>query len=428
MRIVILSFGTRGNVQPYLALALGLQAAGHEVVLAAPKNFSGFVTKAGIQCFPMDTDVLSLVRAETGRLLINASLLSRVRLYRRMFPQIVEEMSNECWQAAQSAEAIIYDAPVVAGPHIAEKLGVPAFIATHLPTIRPTDRYPHPSFVQRLPVGLSLGGVLNKLTYSFVRPFVTFPDPYSFLPLQNEFRERTLGLPPQPREATPLEIRGKPIPLLYNFSPHVIRPAEDWSNTTVTGYWFLPRQDDWQPPPDLEEFLGSGPPPVYVGFGSMTSDRPHEVAKTVISALKNSGQRGIIDPAWGAMEPEVDGDSVFWIKDPPHEWLFPRVSAVVHHGGPGTMMMALRYGKPNVVCPFSFDHAYWGKLVEGLGVGSRSIPQRKLSEESLAEAIRRVVTDAKIRERAVDLGAKIRAEDGVGRAVEHVEKVIRAHS
>jgi UDP:flavonoid glycosyltransferase YjiC (YdhE family) len=189
----------------------------------------------------------------------------------------------------------------------------------------------------------------------------------------------------------------------------------------VTGYWFLDAPIGWQPSPELVAFLDSGPTPVYVGFGSMAF---HDVARQttiVLQALQLTGQRAIVATGWGGLKSEEAPASILVVDAVPHDWLFPRVAAVVHHGGAGTTGAGLRAGKPTVVCPFVGDQTFWGRRVAALGVGPQPIPQWRLTAERLAEAIQCAVTDEGIRQRAAALGATIRAENGLEYAVTYIK-------
>jgi sterol 3beta-glucosyltransferase len=197
----------------------------------------------------------------------------------------------------------------------------------------------------------------------------------------------------------------------------VPRPA-DWPATVaVTGYWFLDEGADWQPPRALVDFLEAGPPPVFVGFGSMAGRDPDRLGRAVLAALARAGQRGVVVTGWGGLRVDDPPPGVFVAEAVPYDWLLPRVAAVVHHGGAGTIAAGLRAGKPTVVCPFVADQPFWGARVHALGAGPAPIPQRRLSAEALAGAIRVAVGDDGMRERAAALGAAIRGEDGVAAAV-----------
>ena len=210
--------------------------------------------------------------------------------------------------------------------------------------------------------------------------------------------------------------------MLYGFSPSVVPMPADWGPANhITGYWFLDPAEDWTPPAALLKFLQAGPAPVYIGFGSMSSRKPEETAELVIKALKKTNQRALLFSGWGGLHKEGLPDSLFMIDTTPHAWLFPRMAAVVHHGGAGTTASGLRAGVPSIVVPFFGDQAFWGKRVHDLGVGPAPIPRKKLSVDVLAQAIQESVTNSAMQQRAADLGSKIRAEDGIANAVEIIQ-------
>jgi sterol 3beta-glucosyltransferase len=201
-------------------------------------------------------------------------------------------------------------------------------------------------------------------------------------------------------------------------------PADYPPHVHVTGYWFLDQISNWQPPSDLVGFLEAGVPPVYIGFGSMSGTKAQERANIVLEVLARTGQRGLLASGWGGLKATDLPANVFMLEQAPHDWLFPRVSAVVHHGGAGTTAAGLRAGKPTVMVPFIADQPFWGKLVHELGVGPQPIPQKKLSVMALAEAINITTTDSEIRHRAEAMGEKIRVEDGIGNAVEIINRTV----
>ena len=231
-------------------------------------------------------------------------------------------------------------------------------------------------------------------------------------------REEVLGLPPAPFWGPYNADRLHHYPILYGLSPSVIPKPSDWDNNiNVTGYWFLDSESDWTPPSDLMEFLQGGPPPVYIGFGSMSNRNPEKTVDLCLQALAKTQQRAIMLSGWGGLHKANLPDTVFMVDSIPHSWLFPRVGAVVHHGGAGTTAAGLRAGVPSIVIPFFGDQLFWGQRVAELGVGPEPIPRKKLTVERLAKAIKKAVTDQTMRQRAANLGAKIQAEDGIARVV-----------
>jgi sterol 3beta-glucosyltransferase len=191
----------------------------------------------------------------------------------------------------------------------------------------------------------------------------------------------------------------------------------------MTGYWFLNRTEDWAPPPELEAFLDAGPPPVYVGFGSMAGRNPERLANIVIEALQKAAVRGIIATGWGGLKARDLPETILQIEQVPHEWLFPRVAAVIHHGGAGTTAAGLRAGKPATIVPFFGDQPFWGQRLHELGVGADPIPQKKLTVEKLVSALNDVLSTPEMARNAEILGEKIRREDGIANAVGLIEKI-----
>jgi sterol 3beta-glucosyltransferase len=217
---------------------------------------------------------------------------------------------------------------------------------------------------------------------------------------------------------------GVAVPVLHGFSQYVQPRPQDWPESAyVTGYWFLDHESDWQPSPELAQFLDAGDPPVYVGFGSMAGRNPQRLTRIVVDAIQQAGVRGIIATGWGGMSADNLPETIFKVDNVPHDWLFPRMAAVVHHGGAGTTAAGLLAGRPTVICPFIVDQPYWGARVQALGAGSEPIPQKQLTAEKLAAAIREVTSSASIRQNAESLGEKMRQEDGVATAVEIIERI-----
>ena len=270
------------------------------------------------------------------------------------------------------------------------------------------------------PLQANLGGLINRLSghvmlqviWQWYRPFV------------NEFRQG-LGLPPF--SGSSFYHTLSTTPLLGAYSPRVIPRPQDWPPSAhVTGYWLPEVQAEWQPPAELAAFLEAGDPPVYIGFGSMTGQNPQQSAALALEALRMSEQRGLLLTGWGGMETLSVPESVFVLDAAPHNWLFPRMMAVVHHGGAGTTAEALRAGVPQVIVPFIVDQPFWGKRIRDLGVAPKPIPRKKLTAAKLAEAIDTVVNKSRMRNRAASLGKDIRSEGGVGMAVHLIQKILGA--
>ena len=417
MRITIITIGSYGDVQPYIALGLGLQAAGHNVCLATHASFKPIICSWGLDFFPIACDPSVILESEAGRAWLDSGS-NPVLFFRRLshlVEPVLQQLLIDCWNACQNAQAIVLaQLGICVAYPVIENLGVPYCMA-YLQPITPTCAFPSPFFPAKpswLPIDR---GYYNRLTYSLsVQALWKLVRPAG-----NKVRKEDLNLPPLPPQWFVDQLRRQDKDFLYGYSSSVLPRPTDWIDRNhITGYWFLDRPADWQPPAELVDFLAAGPPPVYVGFGSMNNRNPEEVTEIVLKALAYSRQRGVLLMGWGGLSNADLPDEVFKIDAIPHDWLFPQMAAVVHHGGAGTTAAGLRAGIPSVIIPFFAEQPFWGQRVAELGVGPKPIPRKRLSEERLAAAIHTAVSDEGMRRHARALGERIRAEDGVARAVE----------
>ncbi len=408
-RILIATVGSRGDVQPYVALGKGLVGAGHTVHMMTDRSFAPLVEGTGIHLVPIDTDPRRTF--EEGLRQAGPHSMGLLRwLFRRM-QHTVREYFIGALEASRQADLVLFSPLAFPAAHVAEALGLP-FVGLYLQPSTPTRAFPNP-FVPPLPRGCPFRGTYHWLSFRLFNWILAF----TVRPVIDRCRREVLGLPPKPwRFYANVDLAE--IPILYGFSPQVVPRPRDWGPWIhVTGYWFLEDPGHWQPPPELVRFLEAGPPPVYVGFGSMVDVEPADLSRTVLAALAETGQRAVLLGGWAGLGRSSLPDSVLRVEEVPHAWLFPRCAAVVHHGGAGTTAAGLRAGVPTVVVPFYFDQPFWGRRVHELGVGPAPIPRRRLTVERLARAIHRATGDPAIRERAQELGRRIRQEDGVAQAL-----------
>ena len=411
MKILISTLGSRGDTQPYLALAVGLQRAGHRVTLIAPRSFIEWIQSYGVAAYPVRFNPHEVMQSLTK----TKNPFQAMRAMREVMNTSVMEAMDDCWQAAQDTDFLIQTGTGNGALEIANRRGIPVAFAYLVP-MPPTRAFP----MFMLPFRFSLGAGYNYFTHTLVQRAL-----WSGMggPAVNRWRAR-LNLPAWRSEAEMhTYARSLGVPSLYGYSPNVIPKPSDWDDDHhVTGYWFLDAPPSWQPPAELLHFLESGPPPVYVGFGSMSHQNPERQARLALRALELSGQRGILLTGWGGLTRLSAPPNVFFVDDVPHAWLFPRMGAVVHHGGAGTASAGLRAGVPNIITPFGGDQVAWADLAVKLGVGVQAAAAQRLTAEKLANAIHTAVNDSALRARAAALSEKIRAEDGVARAVEAIER------
>ncbi len=409
-----MTLGTRGDVQPFVALARGLTAAGHDAVLAAPHRFDEFVRSRGVDFAGIDDGPMRLMDGDgaVAEDVATGGLSKKLALAKKM-PAMFARTFEDCWSVAAESDAdlVVHNGQVVAGQHVAERLGRPAVLALPIPMYVPTREFPWPG--QPMP-----RLVPNRAT------FLGMKGPAMVFGRTVDRWRATMDLPKRAGRHDPLRAPdGSPAPVLHAISRHVLPRPADWPATaTMTGYWFLTDPEQPPLPRDLTEFLDNGEPPVFIGFGSMSGPDPAATTATVLAAARRAGVRAIVGTAWGGLTAETAGD-VFTIGEMPFDQLFPRVAAVVHHGGAGTIAAAAAAGRPQVVCPFVADQPFWGHRMHHLGVAPEPIHQRHLGPDQLAAAIGQAVTDTALATAADRLGHLVRAEDGVGEAVRQLESL-----
>ncbi|XP_019453367.1 PREDICTED: sterol 3-beta-glucosyltransferase UGT80B1 isoform X1 [Lupinus angustifolius] len=412
LQIVMLVVGTRGDVQPFLAIAKRLQEYGHRVRLATHANFNTFVKSTGVDFYPLGGDP----RVLAGYMARNKGLIpsdpAEISVQRKQLNAIIDSLLPACTAADLEtgvpfrAQAIIANPPAYGHAHVAEALGVPIHIFFTMPWT-PTYEFSHP--FARVP--RSAG---NWLSYIIVDLLIW----WGIRGIINDFRKRKLKLA---HIAYFSMYRGSisHLPTGYMWSPHVVPKPSDWGPLVdVVGYCFLNLQSKYQPREDFVQWIQKGPPPIYFGFGSMPLEDPQRTTDVILEALKITEQRGIIDRGWGNLGNFAEvPDSVFLLEECPHDWLFPQCSAVVHHGGAGTTAAGLKAGCPTTIVPFFGDQFFWGDRIYQKEFGPAPIPISQLSVENLSTAIK-FMLQPEVKSRVMEIAKLIENEDGVAAAVD----------
>lgn len=424
MRIRVITIGSQGDVRPYVALGAGLKNAGHDVRIATHTGFEALVREHGLDFAPVAGDPREMADNRQLRALHDdgRNVFRWWRTFNEVDAPLMRQRLRDCWQACSDAEVIVVSVlPYLFGYAIARKLEAPLVRAFYFP-VSPTRSHA----ADFVPAWLRLSGGLNLASYRVQRQVLwQVARPW----VAGACRD-VLGLTSLPFLEPFGELDRQRQLLLYCYSATVAPPPPDWGQwIDVTGYWFLDRSTGWTPPPALAAFLEAGPPPVYIGgFGSMTNREPAELVRAVVRALALTGQRAVVLTGWGGLSSAELPREIFAIDWVPFDWLFPRVAAVVHHGGAGTTAASLRAGVPTIVIPFFLDQFFWGRRVFELGAGPRPIPRKRLDADTLAVALRLATTDPDMHDRAAALGRRIAAEDGVARAVATFERYMNTTS
>ena len=411
MRALLLTAGSQGDVQPFVALAVRLAAGGHDAVLAAPALFGGLAEAYGVPFVPLDLDMGQVGAELAGK----HGLRHMVTFCRAMGRRAAGALPGVTAAARQGADIVVHHPVLPFGQHCADLLGVPAVVAQPMPALVPTRQFASAAWPNPVP------RVLNRPSYRAARVLAGAWCRKDI----DRWRRDVLALPARPARHDPLRSGdGHPVTALHAFSAHVVPPPADWPATAhVTGYWMLPSASDWAPPRRLAEFLDAPGPVAYLGFGSMPGPDPGRLAAALEAAAGQAGARVVVSSLSPELRRLLPAGRFLVIRYAPHDWLFPRVQAIVHHGGAGTTGAAVAAGRPQVIWPFGIDQHFWARRMADLGVAPPARPVRELADRTLGAALERALGDERMRARAAELARSVRAEDGCGRAITLLEEI-----
>ncbi|XP_074317256.1 sterol 3-beta-glucosyltransferase UGT80A2 [Silene latifolia] len=411
LQIVMLIVGTRGDVQPFIAIGKKLQDYGHRVRLATHANFKDFVLTSGLEFFPLGGDPKILAEYMVKNKGFLPSGPSEIPTQRVQMKEIIYSLPSACRDpdvdsgVPFKADAIIANPPAYGHTHVAEALKIPLHIFFTMPWT-PTSEFPHPLSRVKQPAGYRLSyQIVDSLIWLGIRDMI------------NDVRKKKLKLRPV-TYLSGSQGSENDVPHGYIWSPHLVPKPKDWGpKVDVVGFCFLDLASNYEPPQELVAWLNAGPKPVYVGFGSLPVQEPEKMTQIIVEALEKTGQRGIINKGWGGLgdlaEPK---ESIYLLDNCPHDWLFPRCASVVHHGGAGTTAAGLKAACPTAIVPFFGDQPFWGERVHARGVGPPPIPIDEFSLNKLVDAIK-FMLDPQVKERALELSKAMENEDGVTGAV-----------
>ncbi|KAE8147555.1 sterol 3-beta-glucosyltransferase [Aspergillus avenaceus] len=414
LRITCLTIGSRGDVQPYIALCKGLLEEGHRPKIATHAEFGPWVKSHGIDFAPVDGDPAELMRICVENGMFTYSFLKEAS---SKFRGWIDDLLSSAWEGCQDSDLLIESPSAMAGIHIAEALRIPYFRAFTMPWTR-TRAYPHAFAVPEN----KMGGAYNYITY------VMFDTVFwkAIAGQVNRWRKKQLGL-----KATTLDkMQPNKVPFLYNYSPSVVAPPLDYPDwIRITGYWFLSEGGNWTPPSELLDFIhrarSNGKKIVYIGFGSIVVSDPSALTRTVVESVQKADVYCILSKGWSdrlgdpaSAKTEIPlPPEIFQIQSAPHDWLFSQIDAAAHHGGAGTTGASLRAGLPTIVKPFFGDQFFFGTRVEDLGVG---ICMKKLNVSVFSRALWETTHSERMIVKARELGARIRSENGVDTAIQAI--------
>lgn len=400
--ITILCGGTRGDVQPYVALAIELKRLGKDVRIAVTRNHEEFVRSYGIDFFSIDVDFESL-NVDKNMILEAQQADNPLKMFFsfQKMKKYGVHMVDHYYAACEGSEAIVYHPGMAIGYYAAEKMGIPSILATPFP-LHKTKQQTSVILYGKVPSK----PWINLLSYSILQNMLWMASDASLKPF---WKEKFGHLPAS--YGSPFE-RHTDLrhPAIVSCSNCIFARPTDWNeNIHQNGYWFLEEQNEFIPPMELVEFLNKGEKPIYIGFGSMVNGADTEkISKNIIDGLALTGKRAIIS---GFGNLQNISDTIYRIDNIPHSWLFSKVSVVCHHGGAGTSAAGFKAGIPSIIFPFALDQYAWAQKAYDLCVGPKPIPIKKLTSANFAESIR-YATQEKVISNAKELAEKIATENG----------------
>ncbi|MCL2320857.1 MAG: glycosyltransferase [Oscillospiraceae bacterium] len=423
MKITIVAMGSRGDIQPYVALGKELKKLGHEIHMPVPEVFKEMVLDAKLNYTPIYgiDPVAFLKRKELVEAREKKNGLSFLaKLFSDMKP-LAELYFKQIMEACKGSDAIISAFIYLGAYDIAEKLNIPCIQSVLYP-LYPTVEFP--SIILPFSNKNKFFYLFNITTHLILGELVWL----ATSKWTNKIRREYLGLKPYGFFGPYLKQLKDRAPVLFAFSPHVIKKPHDWfKNWIVTGYFFNDDIENYTPPEDLVSFIKSGSKPIYIGFGSMIDDNPIKTTEMILEAIKLSGVRAIVSAGWTDLGKDKLPDSVFLVKDVPHSWLFKNVQTTITHGGAGTAAASMRAGVPTIITPFLGDQFYWGKHLYKLGVSPKPVDFNKLNAINLSNLIKTAINDENMKQKAKELGKLISSENGTQKAAKIVDGYFKSY-
>ncbi len=407
MKFIVATYGTEGDARPFAALCRGLMDAGHAARLLADAATLGSARLLGVPATALAGDIRGVLGANhaiAGAVAKGGGFNATARALAKIANENAEAWLRTIIEAGEGCDAILVAGlAAFVGLSAAEYLGAKGIGSGMIP-ITPTAAFPSPFLPPRW-----VPRLLNRTTHRFVNSM-----------LWKAFRDQTnaarAAFKLAPRKAVWTDH-----PMVYDVSPSLLPTPADWpANVHLCGQWLAP-SPAWTPPPALANFLAAGEAPIYIGFGSMTGFDNARLLDALVTAM--AGRRALFHPGWSGIDPKALPDNFLAIGDTPHDWLFPRTAAAIHHGGSGTAHSAARAGVPSIVTPFAADQFFWADRLRLAGVAPAATDGRRPKATAFASALD-FAAAAQVRSRARVLGETMRAENGVANAVAALERIV----
>lgn len=416
MNISIVTIGSRGDVQPYIALALGLNKNGHKVKIITNENFKEFIESYNVDFYPVEGDIREILNSEIGKKTLESGYsFNFLKHFFSILSEYFETLLDAVIQATNDTELIIFSPLAFISHSVAEYRNIKSISACLQPMNKTKD---FPSFIFSEKLGFIPGyneishtildlaswslvqKSVNKILFKKFKQTIKFSDKKRFLEKTN-------------------------FNYLYGFSKYIIPKPIDWSeNHHITGYWFLESQENWSPSKELLDFLNTDKKIIYAGFGSMVNRNPEESSIIILDAIKGSDIKLIVTTGWGGLKIDNITENIYVTDQIPHDWLFPKINAAIHHCGAGTTSAVLKAGIPSISVPFFSDQPFWANRIYNLGLSTKPINRKDLNSSNLRSAIKESLDNSNMINRCKIMGDKVSSENGVMNAVRIIENII----
>lgn len=416
MRIAIFTLGTRGDVQPYVALANQAVKKGHRAVICTGKTFEKFITDHDIEFAPAESDLMAMLQTKEGQDVFNNGvkhIFTTVKYMKEVVNPAYRKTLDQFWEAAQGADVILYHPKAFGSADMALALGIPCISMPPVPITFPIPEFPNLAVSSTK----NFGGMINKLTYRMMAKGES-----ASIKELNDFREKTLHLPKRKSGLYSYQVNGKDIPIIYPVSKALFPDVKSWDGRVyLPGFFFLDSGIQ-ELDPKVKEFVDQGSRPVVVSFSSMPLKNPPAFRNKLIRALKQTNNRAVVLTGISGME-FGDDETILAVEQAPHALLFPLAKGIVHHGGVGTMAAALKSGKPQLIIPFSVDQPFWANRLHGMGYAIKPLHEKSLTTRDLIRSFMDMEKSDYINA-AEEIKHSIEAENGTANAIEYIERIV----
>jgi sterol 3beta-glucosyltransferase len=415
MKVTFLTLGTRGDVQPYLALAKELIKNGHEALVCTGRSFKNFIEENGVEFYEATADLMAILESEEGRMAFNGgsfNIFKILKFAKEVITPAYRRSMYDFLEASKGSNMIVYHPKALGAGDIAEYLGIPCISMPPVPILFPISEFPNFVIASKR----NLGPALNKLTYK-----ATALGESSYMKDINEFRKNALKLPKRKSGERTFKVKGRDIPIIYPISPYIFKEVESWKDRVyVSGFFFMDigkaKLDE-----KLEDFIAKGRKPIVVSFSSMPLKNPEGFKEKLVKALRETENRAVVLTGTSGMSFENE-ENIFAAEKAPHRLLFMQAKGIIHHGGVGTMSEALLSGAPQLIMPFTTDQPFWAHTLYSKGYTMKPLKEKNVEISDLVKAFQEM-DNVKYIEKAKDIQSIILKENGLQNAVKYMEKV-----